>query len=359
MQQWGEQPVPNSEGEGQAHGQVTAQGRMKAQGRGPILLAVGMIAALGIAAGGGWYWWDQSGKADQRAANFQAEATSSSSAAGTAGAAPSAGNGSDGNSGAGAASGAHGGSGAQGGATPECTLESLHTNGQHAEANAIVACEGNFMYAGMMGSDVVSLYRWSGQQWETVRRDGTYAQTGNTCYRQQTIDQMGVPEQVRAKLGICEKTVAANAASARGSEDNSGGGSGGAGDGAGDGGAGTSGDRGGRYVTTAGLGEQRPFEIASPACDGRNILIMRSVHAAGNNRGAIQSKLGMALNQVHGTQFTYPGQCPSLRAQINGEDIYPVYYDFGSDRQAMCQMKASSGGNGRTLNTAGDFTDPC
>ena len=108
----------------------------------------------------------------------------------------------------------------------------------------------------------------------------------------------------------------------------------------------------------AGLGEW--YEpVSMPACDGRNILIVNSIHVPGNSRAELQQEIGKAIMHDNELKYTIPGKCSSLRAQIDGQDIYPIYYDFGDDQQAMCEAKAVHGGNGRTLNNSGDFSDPC
>lgn len=106
--------------------------------------------------------------------------------------------------------------------------------------------------------------------------------------------------------------------------------------------------------------ESAQRDISAPACDGRNILILDSVVADGDV-GTTHSKL--AFSVVHlgdgNAQYTYPGQCPSLRAQLDGRDIYPVYLDFGPDAAAMCEAKAQYGGNGRVLSNRAEYVDPC
>ena len=58
-------------------------------------------------------------------------------------------------------------------------------------------------------------------------------------------------------------------------------------------------------------------------------------------------------------QYTFPGQCPSLRAQVNGNDIYPVYLDFGHDTEALCRARANYGGDARVLSNRAELTSPC
>ncbi|RAV33753.1 hypothetical protein [Corynebacterium heidelbergense] len=278
-------------------------------------IAIAGVAIL-VAVIGGVVWFTRSEDTPQADPQFQATSqTPQTSASGSALPSPSANT-----------------QNPQGGGAP-CTLEAVHQNAALSSLNVITVCEGNFMHAGKRGSDDSRILRWTGSQWETLPTDSRTSDSGFPCHTQSQLDNAGVPQNVREGITVCRSSAAADGADS--SNANS------------------------RYVTQAGLGEQSPWNVSSPACDGRNILIVESVHVPGNDRGGIMTQLGIALNRYHGSQFTYPGQCPSLRAQIDGQDIYPVYYDFGSDRQAMCEAKGRQGGNARTLNTAGDFTDPC
>lgn len=114
-------------------------------------------------------------------------------------------------------------------------------------------------------------------------------------------------------------------------------------------------------ITVAGLGEAGE-EAAYPACDGRAILILDSVVDEGNGGAAmpdIARQVLMAHPSGKPVQFTVPGACPSLRAQLDGQNIYPVYLDYGADVNAMCRAKATYGGNGRILSNAAEYVDPC
>lgn len=114
-------------------------------------------------------------------------------------------------------------------------------------------------------------------------------------------------------------------------------------------------------ITVAGLGEASK-DAEYPACDGRAILILDSVVDEGNGGAAmpaIARQVLMAHPSGKPVQFTVPGACPSLRAQLDGQNIYPVYLDYGPDVDAMCRAKATYGGNGRILSNAAEYVDPC
>lgn len=97
---------------------------------------------------------------------------------------------------------------------------------------------------------------------------------------------------------------------------------------------------------------------SAPACDGRWILIYESVYGQGD---ATPQELSRALGAYPQAQYALPGACPSMRARVDGQDIYPVYRDFGSDVSALCAAWVAGGrvANPRSLNTAGDFSQPC
>lgn len=114
-------------------------------------------------------------------------------------------------------------------------------------------------------------------------------------------------------------------------------------------------------ITVAGLGEASK-DAEYPACDGRAILILDSVVDEGNGGAAmpaIARQVLMAHPSGKPVQFTVPGACPSLRAQLDGQNIYPVYLDYGPDVDTMCRAKATYGGNGRILSNAAEYVDPC
>lgn len=79
---------------------------------------------------------------------------------------------------------------------------------------------------------------------------------------------------------------------------------------------------------------------ATIPCDGRGVLIIHSIA----NPGA---------------QLLQPGACSSLRASLDGNDVYGIVIDYGFDTDRLCRAAASIGGNPRTMNNSGDFTSPC
>ncbi len=96
---------------------------------------------------------------------------------------------------------------------------------------------------------------------------------------------------------------------------------------------------------------------STPACDSRGILILESVVVQpGVDTGETIAK---ALAKYPGSEFTIPGACPSLRAQLNGADIYAVYFDYGKDFDRLCSAAANAGGNARVLSNRHEYVSPC
>ncbi len=110
------------------------------------------------------------------------------------------------------------------------------------------------------------------------------------------------------------------------------------------------------YITNVGLGEAGK-DASFPACDGRYILIVDSVIDEGDEKATFDRLVqAVMFADPEGKEFTVPGQCDSLRASVDGNDIYPIYLDFGSDKDAACRAKSTYGGNVRPL-VDGSFPD--
>lgn len=110
------------------------------------------------------------------------------------------------------------------------------------------------------------------------------------------------------------------------------------------------------YITKVGLGEAGK-EASFPACDGRYILIVDSVIDEGDEKATFDRLVqAVMFADPEGKEFTVPGHCDSLRKSVDGKDIYPIYLDFGSDKDAACRAKSTYGGNVRPL-VDGSFPD--
>lgn len=99
----------------------------------------------------------------------------------------------------------------------------------------------------------------------------------------------------------------------------------------------------------------RLVTASAPPCDGRGILVLDSyVESAQPQQG-----IADLLDRHPGAEFATPGQCPSLRSQLDGARVYPIYTDHGHDTAALCRDKAARGGTARLLTTTPEHLDPC
>ena len=99
----------------------------------------------------------------------------------------------------------------------------------------------------------------------------------------------------------------------------------------------------------------RLVTASAPPCDGRGILIVESYIESPDP----QSGIAALLDRHPGAEFMTPGQCPSLRAEVGGARVYPVYIDHGHNTAALCRDKQARGGNARVLSPTAGYTDPC
>lgn len=226
---------------------------------------------------------------------------------------------------------------------PVCDMAYLAEPGDWGDWE-IDMCDGGFARVGVPQSDAVMYVEWDREAWTRLVGDGTHyseMEGGMTdCFTEPYIDKLGVPSPLRDTLPKCNgRTAPAQPAPQQPAQNQA----------------------AGEIITITGLGEA--YEEASyPACDGRSILILDSIIDRGNT-GAAQGELAQWVMFVDPSgmdrKFTVPGQCPSLRAQVDGNNVYPVYLDFGQDTAAMCRAKATYGGNGRILSNRAEFVDPC
>lgn len=111
-------------------------------------------------------------------------------------------------------------------------------------------------------------------------------------------------------------------------------------------------DRNAYYVQTA--NHVAPSE---PECDGRGVLIVSTVRLMSED---VPSELTKALEATPGAEFTYPGQCASLRTREGIDALYPVYLDFGDDIEGLCAaVDKHPGANARLLTNENDYGTPC
>ena len=214
-------------------------------------------------------------------------------------------------------------------APPDCSDAALHASGFQEDMVFGGRCKNGFGRPGVPNSDHLALVQWDGTKWEAIPPDGWQENSIgiSACYALGKLEQMGVPEEFRRHEMVCGVDYSPQFGP----------------------------------ITRVGLGEASE-DASYPACDARAILILDSVVDRGD-RAAAQGQIAdwVMFTDPSGMdrEFTVPGQCPSLRAQVDGNDVYPIYLDFGSDVAAMCEAKAQYGGNGRVLSNRAEYVDPC
>lgn len=223
-------------------------------------------------------------------------------------------------------------------AEPDCSNVALQRSPGFEKMEFFEGCEGNFARAGMPLSDHIELVQWDGSIWKAVPADGVWDGRGlqKQCYNPGRLEELGVPERIADKERRCGEYGPGETPPNKKSDSG--------------------------YISAVALGESGAKYASEPACDGRGILIVDSVVDYGDRDDTLRRIAFEALAADptgRSREYTYPGQCPSLRKQVDGNDIYPVYLDFGQDTDALCRAKATYGGNARVLSNREEFLDPC
>ncbi|WP_052747618.1 hypothetical protein [Corynebacterium otitidis] len=213
-----------------------------------------------------------------------------------------------------------------------------------AEAKAILEnskhdniwyCDGQWLTTTQYGTDWHVHFTREGDDWVQFDPDGPGEHTGS-CWNKERLDAAAPPPEVRNKfLQECtgaERNEASSGEDTSEPEESS-----------------NQKDskarnhEGSSYVTKA-----NGQSASHPACDGHSVLIVESVVVS--NNGNAQGEVEAALQRHPGAELAPPGACPSLRAQLDGQDIYPIYYDYGFNESAVCRDRLSRGGDARILN---------
>lgn len=190
-------------------------------------------------------------------------------------------------------------------------------------------CDDSWLFAGEDGTSSQALFYWTDNAWHRYETDGTSRPSHMGCYNRSKLEDAGAPLPLLDKVLLCDANDKPSAESAAKDE------------------AGAS----------AKSIDEMPDDSAGPRCDGRYILIAESVMVP------LGSDPHPELSRVQGN---YPGShtmsgkaCSSLRGQVDGNDVYAVYFDAGHSVEKVCELKAQYGGNARSLNNDADFSDPC
>lgn len=238
---------------------------------------------------------------------------------------------------------------------PDCSDEALQASPGFEDFQFFGECEGGFARLGVPQSGLILLAQWDGKHWTEVEADGVWDGMGmaRPCFNPGRLEEMGVPKRLAEKEPRCgvygpgeepphKQSTQAAPSTTKTKDPN----------------WGVKRDSDGVIVEANLEGFTR--QISAPSCDGRGILILDSVIDEGDvGHTHSQIAFGVAYLGDGNAEFTYPGQCASLRKQVDGKNIYPIYMDFGHDTDALCAAKANYGGNARLLNNSGEYVDPC
>lgn len=238
---------------------------------------------------------------------------------------------------------------------PDCSDEALQASPGFEDFQFFGECEGGFARPGVPQSGLILLAQWDGKHWTEVEADGVWDGMGmaRPCFNPGRLEEMGVPKRLAEKEPRCgvygpgeepphKQSTQAAPSTTKTKDPN----------------WGVKRDSDGVIVEANLEGFTR--QISAPSCDGRGILILDSVIDEGDvGHTHSQIAFGVAYLGDGNAAFTYPGQCASLRKQVDGQNIYPIYMDFGHDTTALCAAKANYGGNARLLNNSGEYVDPC
>ncbi|WP_448856209.1 hypothetical protein [Corynebacterium camporealensis] len=102
---------------------------------------------------------------------------------------------------------------------------------------------------------------------------------------------------------------------------------------------------------------QAGLRPANAVCNDTPVLIVESVLDDGSGNQAAQ-RIPEVMNIYPGTVFYTPGACPSLRASVDGQDVYAVAREY-DNTAALCDAWAAQGGNARLLNGDTSYSSPC
>lgn len=169
------------------------------------------------------------------------------------------------------------------------------------------------------------MFYWTDNAWHKYKTDGTAWPSSIGCYERDKLEDAGAPLPLLDKVALCNDE--------------------------------------GDTATEAEEYEEDPAadEFAwagdwNGKCDGRYILIVESALIDGPEPYTETSRV---QDKYPGSKILHGGACSSLRETVDGKSVYAIYYDAGYSVDKVCSLKAQYGGNARSLNDNGDFSDPC
>lgn len=178
-----------------------------------------------------------------------------------------------------------------------------------------IFCNDDWLLLTQKNGSLYYLYSWSGDSW--ISHDGEYPGSNTDCYDRDKLLEGGFPEEHVDDLPLCSPQ---------------------------------------ELEDTQQKEELKPGYLGE-LCDGSYILIVDSVLVPHDE--LITPYVDQALAQHPGAK-SMPGlACNSLRSEVDGKEVFAIYYDAGHSVDKVCELKAKYGGNARSLNNDADFSDPC
>lgn len=180
-----------------------------------------------------------------------------------------------------------------------------------------VFCDDDWLLLAQENSSLYYLHSWAGNSWIPHEADGEFSDSHMDCYDRKELIEDGLPEQYVDDVPLCSSEELAAADQEK---------------------------------------ELKPGYLGD-LCDGSYILIVDSVLVP---YGELRTPyVDQALAQHPGAK-SMPGlACNSLRSEVDGKEVFAIYYDAGHSVDEVCKLKARYGGNARSLNNDADFSDPC
>ena len=185
-------------------------------------------------------------------------------------------------------------------------------------ANATtIFCDDNWLLLSQKNSSRNYLHSWAGNSWIPHEGDGEFGASHTKCYDRDKLLEGSFPEEYIDEIPLCSTQELEDAQQKE---------------------------------------ELKPGYLGE-LCDGSYILIVDSVLVPHDE--LITPYVDQALTQHPGAK-SMPGlACNSLRSEVDGQEVFAIYYDAGHSVDKVCELKAKYGGNARSLNNDADFSDPC
>ena len=186
-------------------------------------------------------------------------------------------------------------------------------------------CDGTWLYLAQKQSSNYGLFYWTDNDWKVYHTDSTTGDSVNSCYDKEKLDKAGAPKDLTNQLNLCEAQQTQTPKV--------------------------------RDKPITAEEEYPPEDYWYGECDGRYVLIAESV---------IIPPATDPISEPYRVHKKYPGSkiipgsaCSSLRSHVEGGTVYAIIYEAGHSVDKVCELKAKYGGNARSLNNDGDFSDPC